>query len=180
MTDSMAVYRRVVDHFTELVDSIAADRWDAPTPCEGWTVRDLIEHILVRDRRLAATVGDSDSAPSGGDLAAQWHERVDWWAQGLADPERSAVVWSTPLGELSFAQAAAAMTTGELTIHTWDLARALGVDEQLDPEAVQLTFESMQRHAAALRGPGVFGPELPHDAGGSEQERLLAFTGRQV
>ena len=57
MTEPVALYRRVLDHFSDLVDSIQADQWTAATPCEGWTVRDLIEHVIVRDERLAATVG---------------------------------------------------------------------------------------------------------------------------
>jgi uncharacterized protein (TIGR03083 family) len=47
----------VLNHFTELVDSIGPDQLTAATPCEGWTVRDLLAHVIERDQRLAATVG---------------------------------------------------------------------------------------------------------------------------
>lgn len=182
MSDNVAVYRRVLGHFTELVDSLQPDQLAAPTPCEGWTVRDLMIHVIERDRRLAAMVGGEapKPLPAEDSLASLWRERVAWWAAGLADPERRDVVWSTPLGELSFEDATCALMTGELLIHTWDLARALGVDETLDPEAVQATLDSMSGHADALRRPGVMGPAIEPPSGSDEQTQLIAFTGRQV
>jgi uncharacterized protein (TIGR03086 family) len=182
MSDSRAVYQRVLEHFTALVDSISPEQWSAPTPCEGWTVRDLIEHIVVRDARIAASVG----GPPAGDppapdaaLPALWKQRVRWWAAGLDDPERRDVVWPTALGELTFTQATMAMMTGELAIHTWDLARALGVDDTVDPEAVHSAYLAMKHHGDALRRPGAMGPEVEAPAGSSEQVQLIAFTGRQ-
>jgi uncharacterized protein (TIGR03086 family) len=70
--------------------------------------------------------------------------------------------------------------TGELTIHNWDLARALGVDETLDPEAVHTTYIAMKQHSDALRRPGVLGPQVKAPDDSDEQTQLLAFTGRVV
>src|SRR5277367_1956756 len=108
MTEPIAVYHRVIDHFTALVDSITADQWSATTPCAGWTVRDLIEHVIVRDRRLAASVGGPTPprpVAADADLVTEWHQCVTWWAEGLADPDRRDGLWATALGELSFQNA---------------------------------------------------------------------------
>lgn len=182
MSDPIAQYQRVLEHFTELVDGITESQWASDTPCENWTVRDLIEHVIVRDRRLAATVGGAPPQPleDGADLAELWRERVEWWAAGLADPQCRTAVWETPMGSMTFEQATTQLMTGELTIHTWDLARGLGVDDTLDAEAVHTTFAAMQTYGDQLRRPGALGPALEAPAGSDEQEQLLAFTGRQV
>lgn len=176
----MAKYDRVVGRFTELVDSISADQWSLSTPCEGWTIRDLMHHIVVRDDRISATVGGEPQVEpdAGADLTVEWRRRLAWWAAGLADPVRSATVWTTAMGEMTFQQAADRFMTGELLIHTWDLARALGVDDTLDAEAVRTTFVQMQAYGDLIRRPGAMGPAIDAPAEADEQTRLIAFTGR--
>jgi uncharacterized protein (TIGR03086 family) len=182
MSDQRATYERVMARFTALVDGIGDGQWDAATPCEGWTVRDLLEHVVVRDDRIAATLGGAPFVEGAvpADLRAAWHERAGWWAQRLADPATADAVWPTYFGELTLAQAVFRMMTGEIVIHTWDLARALGADEALDPGAVQEAYGEIRSHGDALRGPGAMGPEVAVADGADLQTRLLAFTGRAV
>ena len=62
-------------------------------------------------------------------------------------------------------------------IHSWDLARATGGDETLDPELVEACYAELQATAGDWRSAGVFGPETaPSD--GSTQAKLLALSGR--
>jgi uncharacterized protein (TIGR03086 family) len=65
-------------------------------------------------------------------------------------------------------------------IHTWDLARAVGGDERLDPDVVRLSWEMLEPMDAMLRRPGVFGPKLDAPADADEQTRLLYFLGRRA
>ncbi|MGX7679283.1 TIGR03086 family metal-binding protein [Jatrophihabitans sp. DSM 45814] len=182
MSTGIAIYQRVVGHFTDLVDSVEGEQWAAPTPCEGWSVRDLLEHVVLRDQRIANTVGGPEVAalPDDVDLAAAWRDRVNWWAEGLADPARIGVEYETAMGTMTFEQLTVRFMTGELTVHTWDLARALGADEQLDTEAVSVAFANMRGASDMLRRPGVMGPELEVPSDADEQTRFIAFTGRRV
>ena len=62
-------------------------------------------------------------------------------------------------------------------IHAWDLARAIGADETLDPELVDFSYEELRQSAEDWRSGGAFGPaKEPGDE--SKQSRLLALTGR--
>jgi uncharacterized protein (TIGR03086 family) len=62
-------------------------------------------------------------------------------------------------------------------IHAWDLARAIGADEALDPELVDFAFDELRQVAESWRAGGAFGPvREPTDA--SNQAKLLALTGR--
>jgi len=68
--------------------------------------------------------------------------------------------------------------TGDVLVHTWDLARATGQDERLDPAKCAVMLEGMLPMDEALRQSGHYGPrvDVPEDA--DVQTRLLAFIGR--
>ena len=64
-------------------------------------------------------------------------------------------------------------------VHTWDLARATGLDETLDAAEVRRLVEGMEPHEEAMRTSGHYGPrvEVPDDA--DEQTKVIAFMGRR-
>jgi uncharacterized protein (TIGR03086 family) len=68
----------------------------------------------------------------------------------------------------------------EVLIHTWDIAQAGAIDVTLDTNLVHDHFARLQRVGHMLRGPGMYGPEIAPPLNAAEQERLLAFLGRQV
>lgn len=184
MASDLELYRQVVGHFGQLVGKVERDQWGADTPDEGWSVADLVEHVIDRDRMLAATVGgptpdELDVVADPAELPGAWAERVTWWEQRLADPATADRTWQTPFGAMTFADAAYAFTVAEVTVHTWDLARAIGADETLDPAAVTAASEQLRSSENTLRRPGVMAPavDIPGDA--DDQTRLLAFTGRR-
>jgi uncharacterized protein (TIGR03086 family) len=78
----------------------------------------------------------------------------------------------------------ASMLIGMLTmdnlVHGWDLARATGQDENLDPElATQIL--AMVRQIGLPRGEGApFKPEQSAPAGATPEHRLAAYLGRNV
>jgi uncharacterized protein (TIGR03086 family) len=68
---------------------------------------------------------------------------------------------------------------GDLLIHAWDLASAIGADSTLPAEAVEATLMGLQRFPAAMmRSPGMFGAELEAAPDADPQAKLLAFAGR--
>jgi len=60
-----------------------------------------------------------------------------------------------------------------------DLARVIGVDDQLDPELVEAMWTEFLPQAETWRELGVFGPRVPVADDAPLQERLLGLTGRQ-
>lgn len=75
-------------------------------------------------------------------------------------------------------RAIAQFFTADVFMHTWDLARATGKDETLDPQRCAMLLEGMQPLDELLRSSGQYGPrvEVPDDA--DVQTRMLAFIGR--
>ena len=85
----------------------------------------------------------------------------------------------TPAGRQTLEELVAMTGLMDLLVHGWDLARATGQDESLDPDEVHAFLVGIEPWDAALRSSGHFGPRVavPDDA--DEQTRLIAFTGRR-
>jgi uncharacterized protein (TIGR03086 family) len=89
-----------------------------------------------------------------------------------------------PPGTMSLEHAVAMTCTPDVLIHTWDLARATGLDERLDPDEVHRLWEGMQTLPPevddAMRSSGQFGPRVAVADDADEQTLLLAFNGRKA
>jgi uncharacterized protein (TIGR03086 family) len=83
------------------------------------------------------------------------------------------------MGRMSFEQIFAMIALPDVLVHTWDLARATGQDESLEPGEVAAMFEGMEPMDEAIRGTGMFGPRVPVADDADPQTKLIAFTGRQ-
>ena len=68
---------------------------------------------------------------------------------------------------------------GDVVVHTWDLARAAGLDETLDADEVHSLLVGMEPLDEMLRASGQYGPRVEVPADADEQTRMIAFTGRQ-
>ena len=88
-------------------------------------------------------------------------------------------VVTLPFGEMP-ARDGLGFPLGDLLVHTWDLARAIGADDRLDAEACAVVYANLEPIDGSIRAPGFFGPKLEPAPGADAQDRLLAFVGRQV
>ena len=68
--------------------------------------------------------------------------------------------------------------TIDVLAHTWDLARAVGVDPQLDPELCQIAYQTVQSNDHRLRASGMFGTAVRVGEDADPPTRLIAFLGR--
>ena len=67
----------------------------------------------------------------------------------------------------------------DLIVHTWDLARATGGDERLDPDTAAIVLERLKPNDEILRSTGTFGPKVDPPPGADAGVELLCFTGRR-
>lgn len=59
-------YARLADAFTDRIRSTPGDLWDAPSPCEGWTARDVVAHVINGHRGILAAVRGTPPTASHG------------------------------------------------------------------------------------------------------------------
>ena len=98
----------------------------------------------------------------------------------LEDPIVAQHGYDGMFGTSTFEKGVDQFLCADLVVHAWDLARATGQDERLDPDEVHRLYEAMLPMDDAIRAPGAFGPKVEAPDGADEQTRLLCFLGRQV
>ena len=177
-------YRRLSEGFTARVEAVPAERWESPSPCEGWTARDVVGHMVGNTGFFFGLVGKEPPAgPSvDEDPVAAWSLARDALQQALDDPQVAGLEYESKMmgGRGTFEQAVDRFGNFDVLVHTWDLARAAGLDERLDPDEVHRLLEAVVPMDAMLRSPGVCGPKVDPPEGADEQTRLLAFLGRRA
>jgi uncharacterized protein (TIGR03086 family) len=182
MTATSDRYRKVSATFTQRVKEVPADAWENPAPCEGWVARDVVRHLVdwlpgfFFDRWGLA---HPDRPSIDDDPLGAWRAVDGVFQAALDDPDVATRVEDTPMGPQSFEQVFDMIGANDVFLHTWDLARATGLDETLDPDEVHTMLEGMEPLDDVLRQSGQYGPRVavPDDA--DEQTRLIAFIGRR-
>lgn len=190
MNDIADRFRRVAADMTRTIEAVPADAWERPSPCEGWTARDVVRHLVTWIPGPGFLLGafgiETGPLPSvDEDPASAWAAVRDAVQGGLDDPATAGRVEDCgPAGRLSFEAAVAMTCTPDVLIHTWDLARAAGLEPVLDADEVARQVQGIASMPPemddAMRRSGHFGARvaIPDDA--DDLVRLLAFYGRDA
>lgn len=184
MSDVASRYRRVAGRMTEVVEAVPASAWSRPSPCAGWSARDVVRHMIDWMPALLEA-GAGVRVPQGpsvdDDPVEAWRLMSDGVQSLLDDPNMvSAEFVHERAGRHSLGDAIGMFILGDVLIHTWDLARAAGLDEALDSDEVHRMLVAAVPMEEAIRTSGHYGPRLEPAGGSSEQDRLLAFLGRRT
>jgi uncharacterized protein (TIGR03086 family) len=181
VTEISERYRRRADAFAAKIASVPDDRWAAPSPCPDWTALDVVRHLVSTQGMFLGfvdrTLGDIPSVDD--DPLAAWNAARAVVQHDLEDPERAGAEFEGGIGRQTFEGAVDRFLSFDLIVHGWDLARAAGLDERIDPEDVERTQAQAEAFGDKMRSPFAFGPEVEVPAGADPQEKLLAYLGRR-
>ena len=182
MSETSDRYRKVAADFTERAVAVPDEGWDRPSPCEGWVARDVVGHVVEAAQRFLGRVDVTlPPGPSAkDDPVGAWMAARDGVLAALDDPATASREYESAMGPTTLEKTIGMFGVGDVLVHTWDLARATGLDERLDPDEVHRLFAVMEPNDELMRQGTAFGPRVPVDPDADEQTRLLAFTGRQV
>lgn len=182
MSDPRSEHRTIAGRFTELVHGARADAWDDPSPVAAWRARDVVGHLVewlppfleggagVRLPPVPSVVDDPVGA---------WDAHVAAVQELLDDPATADRMLRNPhIGEVPLGEAIDRFYTGDVFLHTWDLARATGQEPALDPDRCAMMLAGMEPLDEVLRQSGQYGPRVPVPADASAQDRLIGFIGR--
>lgn len=173
----------------ERVARVTPDDLDSPTPCDGWLLRDLLDHMLDSLERLAgaaegetAEPGPSDTGvrPTtdrlGDDCGLGAFAAVRQWAMAVwRRPDVMDRTVELPLGSVP-APMAAHMNLVEVVVHGWDVSQATGEAATIPPDLADPVLEFCRGTVEPARGRA-FGPDL--ELGDTVSERVVAFLGRK-
>jgi uncharacterized protein (TIGR03086 family) len=181
MANTAERYRANTAEFSKRVEAVPADRWENQSPCADWTARDVVSHMVDASGMFLGFIDRKlPPAPSvQEDPVAAWASARDAVQACLDDPATAQQEFDGMLGRSTFEAAAARFLVPDALVHTWDLARATGLDENIDEQEAAAALETYKGLGDAVRSPRVFGPEIPAPPNADAQIRLLTFAGRQ-
>jgi uncharacterized protein (TIGR03086 family) len=114
------------------------------------------------------------------DPLAAWKAASDVVRRDLEDPTLAAREFQGFQGPTTFEASVDRFLCFDLVVHGWDLARATGLDERIDPDDVARVRKAADEFGDAMRSPQAFGPALEPPPGADAQTELLAFLGRRA
>lgn len=162
--------------FTKVVESVDASRWGGQSPCTDWDARGVVEHVIgFHEALLLKPLGVKADRPRE-DPVARWKATDAALNEALTDGSLDQEV-NGPMGETTPRSLLPALT-GDVLMHSWDLARAADMDVDLDPDLSASALKMGQKNAGMLEKSGMFGKpvDVPEDA--PVQDRMLGQFGR--
>ena len=183
--DSDEVFLTGLDVFGAVVHDVGDDAWGSPSPCQGWTARDVVGHIVgVLDAGNAILRGDKPEWSGGQPSDVVGDDPVGRWDSASAKARASLVsvdldrVVESPMGARTIRQGLA-FPGLHLHLHAWDLGRATGIEVEVAPEVQEFTRTTLSPMPEQMvRSAGVFGPEQPAPEDPTPTEAFMAWTGR--
>ncbi|MDQ6848333.1 MAG: TIGR03086 family metal-binding protein [Candidatus Dormibacteraeota bacterium] len=185
--EPLLLLSRALDQAAGLITATRPEQAALPTPCRSWTVRHLIQHLVNDLGNFAAAVRGEKAtweAPTGelghdwaGSFASARHQLDTAWES--ADLQSLVPSMGGEAALLSRAD----QQIAEFAVHAWDLARATGQSEDLDPKVAEHGLRwATQNLNRQFRGPEdegkAFGAEVPVPDTAPVYERLAGWFGR--
>jgi uncharacterized protein (TIGR03086 family) len=183
--------RRAVAESVRTVSLIGPNDLERPTPCAGWTLGDLLAHMTAQHRGFAAAARGSGSDPSawqvgppGDDPVKAYSVAADDVVAAFAEPGVTDARFALPefTTEATFrGERAIGFHFLDYVVHSWDVARSLGVRLDLPPDLVRAALplaEAVPDGPGRTRPGAAFAPRRPHAADTTDLDRLLALVGR--
>lgn len=175
------LYRSAVRQFDSRVRAVGPAQWTSSTPDTEWDVQRLVAHVVNVQNRFAAHVGGRRLGPTEATGAGL----VDAWGEASASSVavfEAVTDWSVPaplptgvpgtLEELGW------LLTTDLTIHAWDLARAVNASDDFPNDLIGALLEQTKASHERWFRPAAFAPAIPVPGCTDDLTELLALSGR--
>ena len=195
------IYRSAVRQFDERVRAIRPEQWALSTPDDGWDVHRLVRHVITGQLALPGFLGaaSSDAENPGAEdkgtenpaagpqrLAADAsaEQVLAGWAAAsaaasaaiaaIANPDQPIAL---PDGDTTAATVGWRLTT-ELTVHGWDLARAIGAPDEFPNDLLANVLDEAKQNAENWFPSERYRTPIPVPGCTDDLTELLALTGR--
>jgi uncharacterized protein (TIGR03086 family) len=175
------------DFTDQLIAAVQEGQWAGPTPCAGWSVRDLVTHVVAGNSLFAGALrgGQPPAAPQGtvmpeAGLLNAYRDSAAELLGAFREPGALDAMVTVPFGTVPGVVALHLRIT-ELLVHGWDLARATG-QPAIVPGGLAEQELAFSRSKLADVPPGrrPFGPPQPVAALAPAIDQLAALLGRDV
>ena len=170
MTDTITIFRERADRFSAILAGVNG-RWDVASPCENWTVGEVVHHVVETERDFLVRQGLNLDDAGTTDPRQNWElhrqQVTDLLGQdGLAERHYDGYFGPTTIGE------------SVSNFYGWDLAAATGQQGAITPAEAEQLLEGAEGWGEALYSEGVCRPAVQVPADADVVDRLLAKLGR--
>lgn len=188
MTDALEMLALADEGFDQRVRQVRDGDWNRQTPCVDWDVYRLVNHVVVGGGRYGRLLrgGTRDAFIAERQIDAlvdgavpAWESNAQICREAFAEPGALERIVPFSTGEIAGARLLSIRIV-EVAIHTWDLARALGVDETMNPQLAAFTLTAFTENGLPRGAGGVpFFEEPTQGEVQSDLERVLRLAGRE-
>lgn len=173
-------HQRANQPLTALLDTVEAAQWGAPSPCDGWTARDVVRHLVDTQREFLTSHGaDLGAAPDvDSDPAVAWRDHAGRVADLLADGRLADIAFDGYFGPTTVGKAFEQFYLFDMVAHRWDIARAVGRDASFTDAELDELEAGIASFGDALYAEGICRQGVQAPDGADRQTRVLAQLGR--
>ncbi len=186
MSTNMRIYVKTLYGFDHVVRMVPDDAWSNASPCEGWTALDVLGHVIAVQGYIGALATGveptlnpygSPGHLAGDDPLGAWSAARESVLAAIDGPGILDKVVQTFRAQETIDSSLAWNVVDTLT-HTWDLARATGVDDDLDADLVAHATAQVLPVIDAMRMPPFFGDAIEASDDPSPTMQFLGMLGR--
>ncbi|MGW6568101.1 TIGR03086 family metal-binding protein [Streptomyces sp. NPDC054975] len=165
---------------------VTAEQLDRPSVCADWTVRELVNHLVLYSSHGLEHRARREQLPES-TVERDFTTDVDWAEQYAAQLDRALAAWEKPdvwegdvdTGYVTMpAPDIASLIVKELALHGWDLARSTGQCLTVPAETGTFLLAVVEEHAEVYRQYEGFAAPVAVPENATDFERALATSGR--
>jgi len=181
--DLLPIYRSAVRQFDSRVRAVRPEQWSASTPDSEWDVHRLVRHVIVGQAVVPDVLEGREPARIEMDARTSGPELVDNWAAAAA---AAAAAFSgfaldrsvqLPDGPATAEEFGWRLGT-DLTVHAWDLARAIGAPDEFPNDLLANVLDRSKESTGRWFPADRYAPSIPVPGCTDDLTELLALTGR--
>ena len=167
---------------TAVLEAVPPPAWDAPSPCEGWTARDVVRHLVETQRDLFAghDVELGELPDLDADPAQAWRTHAGRVLAVLADDAVPALAYDGHFGPTTLGATLVQFYVWDMVVHRWDVAQAAGLDAGLTDGELERLDRGADSFGDALYLDGICRPGVTAPVGAGRQQVVLARLGRRA
>lgn len=183
-TDLAQDYHAKAEALDQLGSSAGSQDWQRSSPCEGWSARDVIDHLVDTQRDFLSqrelSLPEDAAKDDAGDPAQRWQVHSHAVLSLLADPAVSGTAYDGYFGPTTVGETLAQFYGWDMLVHRWDLARALGADVTFTDSELDEIEGPLPMFGDQLYAEGICGPAVEVGADEPRQVQVLARLGRDA
>lgn len=182
MSTPITEFESAAAPFTAVVAAAGSDpaAWEAPSPCAGWSARDVLDHVVDSERAFLDKHGADVGLRPTGSAPEVWAAHLATATAAVGGAGFVEQEYDGHFGPTSVGETLVDFYGFDLLVHRWDLGRALGREVTWTEAEMDRIEAAAAGFGPALHADGVCGPALDVTDEAPRQTRVLARLGRRA